>query len=667
MKHVIISLESGRVESVGPLLLIKANPILKDEYLSGNKLPESLHKESPNTKNFVFKISVDLIDVFIKALEDSKADKKFWEPNMDDYVLEDIIDFEGKQVPAYKHYSFRLNEYPKPKDILPDFYEPIVITPKEPRIIKKKTIGNINDYIKSGLNSFDYMLRNFDNSQKVYAYPVLVTEKFNKVVDRCRFSQFMKEGFYLTNDIIQPDKNSPTYLKHSLLCNAYNRFYTSYSVQEEIRIYYRFFSKKANHLLFDLFNEIANPIPFDSNKIVNDYEKGNKSGLSESLYAQCKQKQLTEEDIIGFVCCEVKDGNNETESILYVLTYDPIDNTRSTRFDMYDSEYQEVFIQSKYLSSGCSKLITWAFIYYLQKKAGIDMYGLAINDSEKSKCLLDYIAANYGSMSDDEKDMCAYIVPDNYKLTIQDKINQEWLHNYIVNMGTIVRTNGLVIGATMPFFNESVPKQVDKVIEIIDKRKKYFLSPEIGYKVDAALVLIIINLGVQGSLKNITGLWAFYHLITISKQDNSPLISEMTLLVYKNNQKLFMDLINRIKNKTLIESKEVKKWFVTKTVEEKISWSSYDDMYCYFELFCEYSNNGKGYQLNEFETNFFCPRFISELELDCIGRYFSNNPSINHTALDIEKQRKFFKTELENYIFERISNKDFVFKEITMS
>ena len=104
MKHVIISLESGRVESIGPLLLIKANPI-QEETMFGNKLPEALHKESPNTKNFVFKISMDLIEAFIKALEDSKADKKFWDPNMDDYVLEDIIDFEGKQVSAYKHYS----------------------------------------------------------------------------------------------------------------------------------------------------------------------------------------------------------------------------------------------------------------------------------------------------------------------------------------------------------------------------------------------------------------------------------------------------------------------------------------------------------------------------------------------------------------------------------
>ena len=108
-----------------------------------------------------------------------------------------------------------------------------------------------------------------------------------------------------------------------------------------------------------------------------------------------------------------------------------------------------------------------------------------------------------------------------------------------------------------------------------------------------------------------------------------------------------MDLINRVKDKTLIETRDVKGWFRTKTVEEKYNWALYDDMYCYFELFLEYSNNGKGYQLNEFETNFFCQRFISELELDCIDRYFNNSPSINHTTMNIQQQRNFYKKELK--------------------
>lgn len=666
MKYAIISLQSGRVESIGPLLLIKANPLQESEGVLKTPLPEAMHKESQNTQNFAYKISCDLIDTFIKALEDSKADKNFWEPNMDDYVLDNIIDFDGNKVPAYKHLSLRLNQVPKPQDILPNHYKPIVIPQKKVRTIAKKQIKGINDYIKSGKNSFDYMLREYDNSQKVYAYPVLVSEDFGKVINRCRLSQFRTEGLYLTNDVIQPETNSPRYLKHSLLCCAYNRYFTSYSTQEELRIYYRFFNKEASHLLFNLFNEIAHPIPFDANKIVNDYENGNKSGLSESLYASCKEKQIYEDDIIGFVCCDVKDFDDKTESILYVLTYDPIDNTRSTRFDLYDSEYKKVFIESKYLKSSSSKLMTWASVYDLQKKAGISGDELAINDADKTKRLLAYIAQHYDSMSDNEKDMCAYIAPDTYKLTSQDKVNQDWLQNYVVNMGTLVRTNGLVLGATMPFFEESVPKQVDKVIEVIDKRKKFFLDSTIDYKIDAALILIIINLGVQGSLKNITGLWAFYHLIKIREKESSPLVLEMILLVYKNNQKLFMNLLNKVKDKTLVESREVKGWFRTKTVEDKYTWATYDDMYCYFELFIEYSNHGKGYQLNESETNFFCQRFISELELDSIDRYFNNSPSVNHTTMNIEQQRTFFKKELEKYISDRIENKDFVFKDITM-
>ena len=118
MKYVIISLQSGRIPSIGPLLLIKANPIQNYESVYGNKLPSTIHEESSNTKNFVFKISVDLIDAFIRALEESKADRYFWEPQMDDYVLDKIIDFDGKNVSAYKHKSFRDNQVPIPQEII---------------------------------------------------------------------------------------------------------------------------------------------------------------------------------------------------------------------------------------------------------------------------------------------------------------------------------------------------------------------------------------------------------------------------------------------------------------------------------------------------------------------------------------------------------------------
>lgn len=376
---------------------------------------------------------------------------------------------------------------------------------------------------------------------------------------------------------------------------------------------------------------------------------------------------ITKDDVIGFVCCDVNNSDNSIESILYILTYKPIKNTRVTRFSLYDSKNQNVFIESKYLKTNSSKLVTWASIYHLQKKAGISCDELAINDADKCKCLLHYIDYNYDSLSESEKDMCAYIVPNRYELTSRDKTQEEWLQKCVVNLGAQVRNQGLVLGASLLLsLDETIRKQVVNVIEVIDKRKKFFLNSHIDYTKDAALVLTIMNLSMHGSFKKTTGLWAFYHLINIRKRECSPLVSEMILLIFRINQELFMDLINQIKSKTFVKYREITGMFGTKTIEERNTWSSYDDMYCYYELLYEYSNKGKGFQLNYFETEFFCPRFIKELELDCIDRYFSMNPSINHTTNNIADQRLFYRNELENYISERIGNKDFLFENITM-
>lgn len=665
MKYVIISLRSGKIESEGPVLLIKANPLLNDTE-NIQSLPGSIHEESEGTQNFAFKISVDLIDTFIDALEESKRDRNFWNPNLADYELESMLDFDGNKISAYKHISLRYNQNPNPQEILPLHYKPIKTLIKQKRIINKKDISDFNAYLTSGVSSFDCLLNIYDNQKKTFAYPVLLSEGFSIVRDTSILSISHENGVFLTNDSIQPELNSPEYLRHTLLCCGFNRYYTSYAVKERLNITYRIFSKEANKLIFNLFNELAYPIPFDVNKLIKIYETNNWMGISERLYSEQKPKQVTEDDVIGFVSCEVKGSNGSTESILYMLTHDQIEYTRSNRYDLYDSSYQKVFLNSKYLKGYASKLVTWASIYYLQKKAGIQGDGLAINDENRCQTLLNYIHTNYSNMNDSEKDMCSYIVPDQYNLTSQQRVRELLVHNYIVNFGSIVRKNGLILAGIMPFQNELVIKQVDKIIEVIDKQKRVFLKQNHKFNFDGILDLIIINLCIQGPLKNITGLWAFYLLICLSKRDSNNLISELILLIYKNNQHLFMNLINQIKSKEMVEEREVKGWFRTQIIEDRQSWSSYDDLYCFFELFYDYSNCGKGYQLDRTEEDFFSRRLISELELDCIEDYFRKHPSINHTARNIAEQRTFYRTQLEKYVLDRINDDDYIFKDMAM-
>lgn len=665
MKYVIISFQSGKIDSEGPVLLIKANQ-LSEETENSQTLPQSVHEESEDTHNFAFKISVDLIDTFIKALEDSKMNQNFWEPNFADYELERMLDFDGKTISAYKHTSLRFNQMPNPQQILPLHYKSIEIPLKPKKIINRKDTTDFNSYLASGISSFDCLLNIYDNQQRVFAYPVLLSEDFSIVRNTSILSISHEQGVFLTNDTIQAELNSPEYLRHTLLCCGFNRYYTSYAVKERLNVTYRIFSKEANKLVFQLFNELAYPIPFDVNKIIKIFETNNWMGISERLYSETKPKQVTEDDVIGFVSCEVKGSNGSTESILYMLTHEQIEYTRSNRYDLYDSSYQKVFLNSKYLRGYASKLITWASIYYLQKKAGIQGDGLAINDEDKCQTLLNYIHANYNKMNDSEKDMCSYLVPDQYALTSQQRVKELLVQNYIVNFGSIVRKNGLILAGTMPFQDVSVIKQIDKVIEIIDKQKGVFLKQNHKFNIDGILDLIIINLGVRGPLKNITGLWAFYLLISLSAYEKNNLISEIILLIYKSNQYLFMNLINRIKSKEMVKTREVKGWFRTQIVENRQSWSNYDDLYCFFELFYDYSNCGEGFHLSNTEEDFFSRRLISELELDSIETYFREHPSINHTTRDIDEQRSFYRNELEKYVIARINDNDYIFRDITM-
>ena len=500
-------------------------------------------------------------------------------------------------------------------------------------------------YINSGANSFDYALRDFDHDKKVFAYPILLSENFGVVVRNCLLSEFHKEGVYLRNDVIFPEKNCESFYKHTLICDTYNRYYTSYSVQEHNSIHYRFYSKTANHLIFNLFNEEAFPPPFDLNKFVKIYEGNNWLGISESLYNESKEKQIKEDDVIGFVCCDLFSlEHKKDESILYMLTREPIEYRRSNNFNLFDSSYQKVYIESKYLKSYASKVITWSLIFELQKKAGIDSKGLVINDENETQQLLHFIQLNYNLMNDCEKDICAYIVPETYKLTDQAYIKRDWLRYLTTNAGSFIREDGLKLAVSMPFSDKPAPKLMDTLISTVDKCKMFFLSPEIDYQIDAILNMVLINLRIGGPYKSIAGLYAFYHLINLKNKQESNLVNELLLIVYSLNPRLFMNLISNIKSVRGLLRNNV------------TTWALYDDEFCYMELLYEYSNNGEGFELSEEEKTFICPELLSQIKLDAGDIYFREYPSVHHTYRYIDKERLFFRQELEKYIINNVNS-----------
>lgn len=630
MAYIIVQLILDGKGQYGPTVEVCVNP-----YNPKERFPSKTFTD--DTMFFLFRGSQQLIDAFCKASDDHIL----WEPNMADYkkTTTKLLNMEKM---VYVHKSLSDNIGLNIEDILPNSSKKHsdVCSIREDFHKSKDTLS---DYIGSGENSIDYLFNEFDHDKKLYAYPLFFSQNYRKVMDRCIFSQYWKEGIYIKNDTIQPEKDCPNYLKHSLLCCGYSRFYTSYAIQEEIHIWYRFYNKRVKHFLYHLFTEIDDFEPFHS-------------------------LLIEEEDIIGFVCCDVSDLDGGKESVLYMLTDEPLKYCRTNRFDKYDADYLDTYIESKYLNSNATKILTWSFIYEFQKQAGIDNRGrsLAINDCDKSSQLIDYIHSHYEQMNGIERDMCAYIIPDRYTLTPQESVKEECLHSYIVNLGSIIRTNGLVIAKTMPFFTESVPKQFDKVLDVIDKRKKSVLNPNIDCCYDLILILIVVNCCVQKPLRDLIGLWAYYHLINLRNRENSELTNELILFVYKNNPRLFCRLIAKIKTKEMVQQRVDKGWFHSRIVEDKTSWTNRDNDSCYFELFDIYSNSGKGYRLTDAEIEFFCERLRSEIENNSAEMYFKNNLDGNHTTLMIEKEKSFYINELENYVINRVGQNDFIFKEITL-
>ena len=52
------------------------------------------------------------------------------------HMLTSVTDFDGNKVLAYEHHSLRLNQVPKPQEILPSFFEPVVIPKKKSHTIE---------------------------------------------------------------------------------------------------------------------------------------------------------------------------------------------------------------------------------------------------------------------------------------------------------------------------------------------------------------------------------------------------------------------------------------------------------------------------------------------------------------------------------------------------
>lgn len=650
MKYVVISLQSGKVESVGPLLLIKANPIQETETLFDNKLSDSYHKESPDTKNFVFKISLDLIDAFIKALNESEAERNFWEPNMADYVLDKIIDFDGNEIIAYKHLSFRLNQPPIPQEILLNKNENI----------KKPVITDINDalntaemetiqqYLNKQNNSFDGLLKEWNHEQPLYPYLVLGTRE-NKLVINCSpilWDWKNGNGFFLKRDRIIPNESVDDSIIPQLYLKSATRYYNIYEEDKHTGVTYTFYSKDACHKIYSFFDEEGEGThaikPFSYKQMLRLLE--DPSNPPDWM----KKNMIDEVDVVGMVSIQANPifSTEKPQAVFILLMKRPYENQEPHVFDIYEVfDFQKVFLQSKYLKSYSTKLLVWAFVHDLKKDSEIEKLYL-MNDENNTKLFEEYVHKHYEYFTEEKKNECVIVFPDIYEKFIPStNVSQRLLTDNIMSLATIIRRWG--VGGTYAISSIVGDKNVCNLMMTVAKKmfnnKSLIKSLPQDFWFPLISVLSYINIMYKNNpkVKNPTGFWLYYYLYKYRKQcqyKDIAMIDTLTAFALMSNSSSFMKLINANKG---CKCKVEFMWFGRENVYDS-SWATESDESALYELIYYFSNECRGFwnELSAQEQEFWPKRWDDEIGYDEILQKL--NRSGHHTWMGIKSEREFY-------------------------
>ena len=529
---------------------------------------------------------------------------------------------------------------------------------------------SIKEFLDSERNSFDSLLQDYDNMQPLYACPVLATNQFSYVYDSCPMFWDLDKGFFLKEDKIIPnvDLHGSDDLIPQLYLKSSSRFYNTYVEDKHIGMTYTFYSKLACHKIYQFFDEDGEGThgiePFSYKRMPSFFEDPN--NLPDWLI----EGMINEDNVIGMVCIEAS-VSKERIGVFSLLFNRPRKMERLHKFDLYEIfDYQKVYLESSYLKSYNTKILVWAFVHDLKKGTGLAKLQV-IGDEENARNLHSYIRCNYERFTDEKKDECVLLYPDEYKkFTPSDEIYQRLVIDTVMSMATTIRRWGLGGSYAVAAItgDESVTNLMVTTIKKIDNNKKITLKLPCEYQFPLTIVLSFMNMmyGENIPIKAPLGFWLYYLLFEYRKrcsQEELPFINTLMVFTLRNNLSSFAKFFSVIKQKTFIEEIKTKGFFGTKVKTVSSDWISRDNNSCVFELIYYFSGNGETQwdKLSSEEQQFWSRRLDNEIEYEAILQQLQRDGQ--HTTMGIEKQREFYASQLYEAIKSEIDNNNFYMRD----
>lgn len=468
-------------------------------------------------------------------------------------------------------------------------------------------------------NSFDDCFKNYEVGSRLYANPIIWTEKAWDILS-CSPILWGEEinGFYFMNDqlVTKPDDLKDKISNRNLTLLNCSRFYSTYK-EDEYEIYYLFLSRFAAKALFRFH----------------------------ALYEET-------DEIVGALTLFSMDAQ---ESMTLLITDRKVEN----KFLEVENEYYR-FDRRMYptLKDLSTRNIYMGLIYRLQVALLNNEDGYVWDSIEMNEQFLRIIKEDYPNFLDVDKDICHLISPDIYKYVL--KTDYSYLYTQKVATRFINNTYNYIVKNTVAGFLGLIKLHMLSKVEIrlLENTYKYMFGMQsLSLCVDNqeqiirnSLVLFLINRAFshveRGSV--VSSFWLYRNLFYICKNTNNEYIYNLANILLQcvlyTNRNYFEIIVSKVKNEEFALSK----------LNFMASWKKKDNMQCLYELLSYFNANvsdqcrieiedkllgrisviGDGYDFNSIDDNL----------MKCVNHYF----------IGIEEEREFYANAIYNYIEKQI-------------
>lgn len=522
---------------------------------------------------------------------------------------------------------------------------------------------NINYYLSNDNNSFDSNLNDYDNSQPLYPYIVLTTRDSSIVTDSSPMFWDLSKGFFFKNDQIIPnvDLQGSNGSIPQLYLRTTTRYYNIYEEDKHVGFNYTFYSKKTFHKILEYLEsgygtDTIFPFCYKRDRI--------KAAFTEDLNAipeWMKAEIIYETDIVGMVTVDaVAAGHKEAVFALLLKSPRPVESAHI--FDIYNP--QEYSLDSKYLKSYKTAILVWAFAHDLIKSLNFSEKNIITNNENAITFESQYIKSNYNNFSDNQKDECVIVYPNQYKqYTHSEEVILQRTIDTIMNMAVIIRKRGIIgtFALASIIADETMSRLIVATIKHIDRNKKtvFSLPQEFQFQMISTLVFFNLIYGNNNEVKAPIGYWLYYLLYKYKEQCSEkelPLIKCLLIFTLKNNISSFSKLLGYIKNEPFQYEIQPNSFF-------KTSWATRNDLACVMELIYYYCDNGHSQweSLSERERTFISKRFDDEIEYEKIIQYL--NRDVSHTFVGIKDESEFYSRKIYEFIKKEIQRGNYYLRE----